>query len=184
MSLRGALVSEYTAWDGPRAWHFPHRNRIIAALSRAVVVVEAGEKSGALSTARWAADLGREVLAVPGSILGQANRGSNRLLRDGARPYLDVSDLVDVFPECAVPGASEPRLSPERPGGEAASTPLEAGDHAARLLALVSAEPAPRELIGRALGLRASGLAVLLGELELEGHVRSLPGGLVARARC
>ena len=183
VSLRGALVSEYTAWDGPRAWHFPHRNRIIAALSRAVVVVEAGEKSGALSTARWAADLGREVLAVPGSILGQANRGSNRLLRDGARPYLDVSDLADVFPECAVPGASDRRRRPERPGGEAANPPLEAGDHAARLLALVSAEPVPRELIGRALGLGASGLAVLLGELELEGHVRSLPGGLVARPR-
>ena len=182
VSLRGALVSEYTAWDGPRAWHFPHRNRIVAALSRAVVVVEAGEKSGALSTARWAADLGREVLAVPGSILGLANQGSNRLLRDGARPYLDVSDLADLFPECAAPRPSDRRCRPERPGGER-STPLGARDDAARLLALVSAEPVPRELIGRALGLRASGLAVLLGELELEGHVRSLPGGLVARAR-
>jgi len=182
VSLRGALVSEYTAWDGPRAWHFPHRNRIIAALSRAVVVVEAGEKSGALSTARWAAELGREVLAVPGSILGPANEGSNRLLRDGARPYLDVSDLADIVPECAGPRAYDPRRGPGRSDGER-SSPARARDHAVRLLALVSAEPAPRELIGQALGLRASELAVLLGELELEGHVRSLPGGLVARAR-
>ncbi|MGD0449099.1 MAG: DNA-processing protein DprA [Candidatus Dormibacteria bacterium] len=155
---------------------------MIAALSRAVVVVEAGEKSGALSTARWAADLGREVLAVPGSILGPANEGSNRLLRDGTRPYLDASDLADIFPECAGPRASDRRGRPERPDGER-SSPLGVRDHAARLLALVSAEPVPRELIVQALGLRASELAVLLGELELDGHARSLPGGLVARAR-
>ena len=181
VSLRGALVSEYTAWDAPRAWHFPHRNRIIAALSRAVVVVVAGEKSGALSTARWAADLGREVLAVPGSILGPFSEGSNRLLRDGARPYLDVSDLADVFPQCTAPAVSERGREAAQPGHGGGSTPAGARDHVSRLLALVSAEPVPRELIGRALGLQASGLAVLLGELELEGQVRSLPGGLVVR---
>jgi DNA processing protein len=182
VAASGALVTEYEAGDSPLGWRFPQRNRIIAALSRAVVVVEAGAGSGALSTARWAAELGREVLAVPGSILGPANQGSNRLLRDGARPYLDVSDLADIFPECAAPRPSDRRRGPARPGGER-SAPLGVRDHAARLLALVSADPVPRELIGRALGLHASGLAVLLGELELEGHVRSLPGGLVARAR-
>ena len=183
LSLSGAMVSEYAGWDAPRAWHFPHRNRIIAALSQAVVVVEAGERSGALSTARWAADLGREVLAVPGSILGPLCAGSNRLLRDGARPYLDASDLADLFPQCAAPAVPDRDCEPARPAGEAGSTPAGARDHAARLLALVSAEPVPRELIGRALGLPAAGLAVLLGELELDGHVRSLPGGLVVGAR-
>jgi DNA processing protein len=183
IAASGALISEYEASDAPVGWRFPQRNRIIAALSRAVVVVEAGAGSGALSTAHWAAELGREVLAVPGSILGPANAGSNRLLRDGARPYLDVSDLADVFPECNAPRRSDRRRKAERPGREGGTTPLQARDHGSRLLALVSAEPVPRELIGQALGLGPAGLAVLVGELELEGHVRSLPGGLVARAR-
>jgi DNA processing protein len=183
VAASGALVTEYEAGDTPLGWRFPQRNRIIAALSRAVIVVEAGAGSGALSTARWAAELGREVLAVPGSILGEANQGSNRLLRDGARPYLDVSDLADLFPECAAlsVSAGRPKAEHARDGG--GSPPREARDHASRLLALVGSEPVPRELIAQALGLRASRLAVLLGELELEGQVRSLPGGLVARAR-
>jgi DNA processing protein len=183
VSLRGALVSEYTAWDAPRAWRFPHRNRIIAALCRAVVVVEARERSGALSTARWAADLGREVLAVPGSILGPLSEGSNRLLRDGARPYLDVSDLADLFPECAAPAVPDLHRAARSQAGEERTAPCQGPDPVSRVLALVSAEPVPRELIGRALGLGAPGLAVLLGELELDGQVRGLPGGLVARAR-
>jgi len=183
IAASGALVSEYEGGDAPVGWRFPQRNRIIAALSRAVIVVEAGAGSGALSTARWAAELGREVLAVPGSILGPANAGSNRLLRDGARPYLDVSDLADIFSECAAPPRLDRRRKAQRAGREGRTAPHQGRDQASRLLALVSAEPVPRELIGRALGLGPSGLAVLLGELELEGHVRSLPGGLVARAR-
>jgi DNA processing protein len=182
VAASGALVTEYEAGDTPLGWRFPQRNRIIAALSRAVIVVEAGAGSGALSTARWAAELGREVLAVPGSILGEANQGSNRLLRDGARPYLDVSDLADLFPQCAAPSQTDRRREGEHPGREGGARALEARDHASRLLALVGSEPVPRELIAQAFGLRASRLAVLLGELELEGQVRSLPGGLVARA--
>jgi DNA processing protein len=180
VSLRGALVTEYTAWDAPRAWHFPHRNRIIAGLSLAVIVVEAGERSGALSTARWAADLGRDVLAVPGSILGSANAGSNLLLRDGARPFLDVTDLADAFPACAdlLPGIDgDPGSS-----GHAAH-PGQAPLRATRLLHLLGAEPVHRELVGQALGMDASDVGVLLGELELAGYIRCLPGGLVARAR-
>jgi DNA processing protein len=183
VSLRGALVSEYTAWDAPRAWRFPHRNRIIAALTRAVVVVEAGEKSGALSTARWAADLGREVLAVPGSIIGPASVGSNRLLRDGARPYLDVSDLADLLPECAAPGSKAGAHRPRTDGEEEPGGPTPDSGEASRLLALLGGEPVQRELIGRALDLSPSRISVLLGEMELAGTIRSLPGGLVARTR-
>jgi DNA processing protein len=182
VAASGALITEYEADDPPVSWRFPRRNRIIAALARAVVVVEAGVESGALSTARWAAELGREVLAVPGAILGPANQGSNRLLRDGARPYLDSSDLADLFPECgAPPPLSGDRKVPRERDGRP-STGADNGPAAARLLALVGAEPVPRELVARALGLGASDLAVLLGELELVGSVRSLPGGLVARA--
>jgi len=179
----GALISEYEPTDPPLAWRFPHRNRVIAALALAVVVAEAASESGALSTARWAADLGREVLAVPGSILGPASAGSNRLLRDGARPYLDVSDLADVVPACAAPvaarGEHPPRiLEPEAPSGSTVD-----GGEPSRLLALLGGEPMQREVLGRALDLSPSRISVLLGEMELAGAIRALPGGLVARTR-
>jgi DNA processing protein len=181
LSSSGALITEYSAWDSPLRWHFPHRNRIIAALSLAVVVVEARTASGALSTARWAADLGREVLAVPGSILGRANDGSNRLLRDGARPYLDISDLADLLPppEAASP-PGESRGGLDAPQRKRDTAPGQ-GEVAARLLEVIGAEPVPRELVARALGLGARNLAVLVGEMELGGSVRTLPGGLVQR---
>ena len=182
VAASGALITEYEAGDPPVAWRFPQRNRIIAALSLAVVVVEAGVESGALSTARWAAELGREVLAVPGAILGPGHQGSNRLLRDGARPYLDSSDLADLFPECGAPPplSGDGKVARERDARP--STAADRGTSAARLLALIGVDPVPRELVARDLGLGASDLAVLLGELELVGSVRCLPGGLVARA--
>ena len=172
-------MSEYTAWDTPLRWHFPHRNRIIAAISRAVVVVEAGAQSGALSTARWAADLGREVLAVPGSILSPASAGSNRLLRDGVRPYLDVSDLADLFPGC---GDGLPSASADIRG---AGTDRSIGPGATvrRLLELLGPEPVHRELLCVELGIGAADLTVLVGEMELAGSVRNLPGGMISRAR-
>jgi DNA processing protein len=142
-------------------------------------VVEAGTSSGALSTARWAADLGREVLAVPGSILGPGSAGSNLLLRDGVRPYLDVSDLADLFERCGVGLAL---VGGETHPGGAART-QDPGSTARRLLALLGAEPVHRELLGRELGIGAAELAVLPGEMELESTIRSLPGGLVSRAR-
>ncbi|MGO8686178.1 MAG: DNA-processing protein DprA [Candidatus Dormibacteria bacterium] len=179
----GALVTEYELDDAPAAWHFPQRNRVIAALARAVVVVEAGTDSGALSTARWAADLGREVLAVPGSILGPASAGSNRLLRDGARPYLDLSDLADVVPECAIPVASTCRRRPVTLERAAAGSGAGSEAPSSRLLAVLGGEAVHRELLAGALELSASRLAVLLAEMELAGVIRSLPGGMVARAR-
>lgn len=183
LSLRGALMTAYAAWASPLRWHFPHRNRIIAALSLAVVVVEARAESGALSTARWAADLGREVLAVPGSILGRSNDGSNRLLRDGARPYLDVADLADLLPPSDAgppPGCGDRRGRSEPPQSSGGAAPGQGGV-AAHLLEVIGAEPIPRELVARALGLGARDLAVLVGEMELGGSVRTLPGGLVQR---
>src|SRR5439155_1343165 len=81
----GAVVSELAPGTPPRPRFFPQRNRIISGLARAVVVVEAGDKSGSLITARMALDQGRDVLAVPGSILNGRNRGGHRLLRDGAK---------------------------------------------------------------------------------------------------
>lgn len=91
---RGAVVSEYPPGTRPDRWRFPARNRIIAAIASAVVVVEAGEKGGALITARLAAELGRPVLVVPGDVDRPASVGCNRLIRDGAHPVLGVDDLL------------------------------------------------------------------------------------------
>jgi DNA processing protein len=91
---RGAILSEYPPGTRPDRWRFPARNRIIAAIASAVVVVEAGEKGGALITARLAAEVGRPVLVVPGDVDRPASVGCNRLIRDGAHPVLGAGDLI------------------------------------------------------------------------------------------
>ena len=171
----GCVITEEPPGTPPLQHHFPKRNRLIAALALAVVVVEATPKSGALSTARWAADLGREVLAVPGSIRSQQSEGANLLIRDGARPYLGVGDLIDAVPELAGrlpkgapssrPGESVPRLAPEL----------------AEILTRMGTTPVLPDELGAALGLPAAVLASRLGSLELAGAILSLPGGRVSR---
>lgn len=93
----GGLISEYPPGTPPAPFRFPARNRLIAALSSAVVVVEAGEKGGALITARIALDLGIDVLAVPGDIDRPVSKGCNLLIRDGAHPVLSSTDLIDCL---------------------------------------------------------------------------------------
>jgi DNA processing protein len=95
----GALVSEYPPGRAPEGHHFPARNRIIAGLAKAVIVIEAAERSGALITADFAADQGKDVFAVPGDISRIASRGTNRLIQDGAFPLLDPADVIDTL-EC------------------------------------------------------------------------------------
>jgi DNA processing protein len=174
----GAVISEEPAGTLPLRYHFPKRNRIIAALAHAVVVVEATERSGALSTARWAADLGREILAVPGSIRARQSSGTNLLIRDGARPFLGIGDLFQAVPALGmtVPaGVFDARPEAARDGLERFSPPLR------EILARMGSQPVHPDQVGVALGLSASVVATRLGALELAGAVMSLPGGLVAR---
>src|SRR5205807_4075757 len=91
----GAVVSESVPGTPPQPWLFPLRNRIISGLSRAVVVIEAGEKSGSLITARAALEQGRDVLAVPGNVLRGRNRGAHALLRDGAKIVESADDILE-----------------------------------------------------------------------------------------
>ena len=93
----GLLVSEYAPGTPADRWTFPARNRIISALSQAVLVIEAAKKSGALITARCAAEQGRDVLAVPGGIFWSHAAGPNLLIRDGAKPVTEPSDIIEVF---------------------------------------------------------------------------------------
>jgi DNA processing protein len=95
---RGALIAETDSRDGPAKWHFPRRNRLIAGLSLAVIVVEAGERSGARITADLALGYDRELLVVPGNIDSPRSHGCNALLRDGARPCTGVDDVLDALP--------------------------------------------------------------------------------------
>jgi DNA processing protein len=109
---RGLLVTEFPPGSFPEDWHFPRRNRIISGLSKAVVVVEAREKSGSLITARLAADQGRDVMAVPGTIVGGRNRGANALLRDGAKL---VESAVDILQELGLDGRGAGRSESPQP---------------------------------------------------------------------
>ena len=115
---RGLLLSEFPPGERPHAGSFPRRNRLISGLARVTVVVEAAVGSGALITAGTALEQGREVMAVPGPITSAVSAGANRLIRDGATPYLEPADLLQHYPEAV---ARRPRRSStERSCGTAA----------------------------------------------------------------
>ena len=171
----GCVISEEDREALPLNFQFPKRNRIIAALAQAVVVVEAALESGALSTARWAVDLGREVLAVPGSIRSPQSEGTNLLIRDGARPFLSIGDLFEAVPEF---GKAPP---PRARGVAAAGMPPGLSPGLEEILVRMGTVPVLPDDLGAALGLGAAELTARLGSLELAGAILSLPGGRVAR---
>ena len=109
----GLLVSEYPPGVEPAPWRFPARNRIVAGLARATVVVEARERSGALITADFALELGRDVFAVPGEITSGLSRGTNDLIRQGATPLLAAGDVLEALGLEPAPATPPSSLSPE-----------------------------------------------------------------------
>ena len=155
---RGLVVSEFAPGTPPLPHHFPRRNRILAALSSAVVVVEAGARSGALITVDHALDLGVEVWAVPGPIDLAACEGSNRLLGDGARPLLSVASFVEEVGG----GERPPEARREGPTG--------------RVLAELRGEPLNVDQLACRLNLSTPEILTLLTQLEVAGVVRRLPG--------
>ncbi len=138
-----------------------------------MVVVEAAERSGALITARLAADLGREVLAAPGSLLNDRSAGTNRLLRDGAGMWLGLEDLIGAVPQLA-------DRAPPRGASQARGAPLD--PPLARLLELIGTDPIHPDALAVELAEPAQAGAAQLSTLELLGAVQTLPGGLVVRA--
>ena len=187
----GCVLTEERPGTAPLPYLFPKRNRLIAALAVAVVVVEAGDRSGALSTARHAVELGREVLACPANYLNDGALGSNRLLRDGAAPYLGVDSLLDAVPSLAEAAqrareAQQERRTRSKSGAAAGTTGSRAVPDEesldARLLTLVGGGAVhPHDLL-HWLGVDARTLSIRLGRLEAEGIVSILPGGLVSAA--
>jgi DNA processing protein len=171
IEARGALVSQFPPGMTPRPWNFPARNRILAALVLGVVVVEAAERSGALITAGFAADLGREVFAIPGRITDVASVGSLRLLQDGAKLVRDWTDVVQELPERWRRAVRSPSTRSRAPSQPPAKTPE------GRVLALLTADE-PRqidELIGGGIA-DASQVSAALVALEIAGWARQLPG--------
>jgi DNA processing protein len=157
VAARGALVTEFPPGFPPLPHHFPHRNRLIAGLAECVVVVEARERSGSLSTAARAGALAEgRVFAVPGAIDAPASAGTNRLIRDGAHVYTEPDDLLQHLGLPLV--GSRPRSRPSAERGDAL------------LAALRDAPATPDELVRR-LGRTPEALAAELVRLELEGRV-------------
>ncbi len=170
----GAIVSEYYLGEAPLAWRFPARNRIIAGLCEAVVVVEAPQQSGALITSRHALESGREVWAVPGPLTAAECRGSNKLLADGAGVLWDLQEFVDAYASRVLPGGpspGEPLVPAGLPETEAA------------VLSGVGFEPAEVDAVALRSGVEVRDVLPALAMLELKGYVtRNLGGAFVRRA--
>ena len=156
---RGLVVSEYAPGVEPAPWRFPARNRVIAALAAATVVVEARERSGALITADFALEAGREVFAVPGEITSTLSSGTNALLRLGATPLTAATDVLEAL------GVE----APEPP-------PLELDEDARRVLDVLAAAAVGVDELVRGTGLDAAAVATALAELELAGAVAEAEG--------
>ncbi|HWM89485.1 MAG TPA: DNA-processing protein DprA [Thermoanaerobaculia bacterium] len=183
ISERGALLSEFPCGAGPRAWHFPVRNRVIAALSAGTLVVQAAPRSGSLVTARHALDLGRHVWAVPGRIFDDRSIGPNALIRDGAalvqHPREILEEILGVSVVAGAAGGtgalplfdSIPEPEPEPPPGLAGQV----------FSALPSGSSRAPEEVAAAVGLPVDQVLGALLELELEGLVKRIAGGVYGR---
>ena len=176
IAARGALVSEFPCDAGPRSWHFPVRNRVIAALAAGTLVVQAAPKSGSLVTARHSLDLGREVWAVPGRIFDERSLGPNALIRDGATLVQHPREIL----ECLFPGP-QPLPLPLFPEAPAEPEPPPPGPPGDVLSAIPAGSPRAPEEIAEATGLAVDQVLGALLELELTGLVRRTAGGLYGR---
>jgi DNA processing protein len=179
IATHGALVSEFPLGTPPMKANFPRRNRIICGLSLGTLVVEAALRSGSLITARLAAEQGREVFAIPGSIRNPQARGCHQLIRQGAKL---VETARDIFEELRpLTGALAAFEDAPKPADREPKTDglLHKGHEI--LLDALGFEPAGVDLLVERTGLRADEVASMLLILELEGRVESYPGGLYLR---
>jgi DNA processing protein len=170
----GLLVTEMPPGEGPKAGNFPRRNRLIAALSRAVVVVEMGLKSGAQHTVSFALEQGKDVMAVPGPMGREQSAGTNQLIKDGARMVTSVEDILEEI------RGVRPPLPPPPPPAQPALPLLTAEQDG--VLRLLAGEPRHVDELGEEARMQPGALLATLLELELAGAVEALPGRLYRRA--
>jgi len=168
----GLLLSEFPVGTPPLRANFPRRNRVISGLSRGILVVEATLSSGSLITARLAAEQGRDVFALPGSIHSPFSKGCHKLIREGAKLVETAQDVLDELRLPAAPVAAAAAHAPERAVDEPTAQAV--------LIALGHA-PADGDTIAARSGLAASSVLAALTALELAGRVASLPGGRYQR---
>jgi DNA processing protein len=164
------IVSEFPLGTPAIAHNFPRRNRIISGLARGVLVVEAAAQSGSLITARLAAEQGREVFAIPGSIHSPFSKGCHRLIKDGAKLVESAQDVLEELGAAFGVAANSP------PGSEPESDVAPATAESALLAAMGFDPVSPDELAART-GIEPAGLASELLDLELAGQISRLPGG-------
>ena len=165
VAARGALVSEFPLGSPPVAANFPRRNRLISGLARGVLVVEAALASGSLITARLAAEQGREVFAIPGSIHSPLSKGCHALIREGAKLVESAQDVLD---ELKFPVPASTPASPQAEKGHA-------------FLAHLGHDPCNVDTLCQRSGLTPDTVSAMLLELELAGTVAALPGGRYQR---
>jgi len=168
LAASGCIVSEFPLGTPPRPGHFPRRNRVISGLALGVLVIEAAPQSGSLITARLAAEQGREVFALPGSIHSPLSRGCHRLIKDGAKLVESAADILDELAWQWSPPAR-------------ADWDDDSGPKDDPILALLGPEPVSLDALVAASGLTVDRLSAILLAHELDGRIAALPGGLYQR---
>jgi DNA processing protein len=174
----GSVISEYPPGTAALPYHFPIRNRIVTGMAAATVIVEArAQRSGSLISATLAADQGREVLAVPGSIASETSAGTNALIRDGCRPLLGVADVFDA---AGLKPPGQAGAETEK-GRSAPARSLPDGHEGAVLLGFLETEPTHVDDLIERSGLDGARVMELLTALEIEGAVEQVASGVFAR---
>ena len=172
IEAHGAVISELPIGAAPQSHHFPRRNRIISGLSLGVLVGEAATDSGSLITAKLALEQGREVFALPGSVKEQACRGSNRLIKEGAKLIEGAQDILDeILPQ--VDARQRATLHLDRP---LMDVPVPLGTQETTVYDALSYEAQSIDTVIESTGLSAAAVSAALLSLELNGRIRQLPG--------
>lgn len=173
---KGAVLSEYLPGVRPWPQNFPARNRIISGLSLGVIVIEASDNSGSLITADFALEQGREVFAVPGNLDSENSRGTNRLIKDGAKMVTNIGDILE---ELNIPSCTEDIFSKKIQKPSILNTFTDLEDEEVRIVRCIEEEPLNIDTIAEKCGLAVKTVNSTVTMLELKGMIRQMPGKII-----